>query len=315
MKNNILESFPILSSNEKKKIADKYFNLEIQPMTTINNEEKNIIFEIDNNNKNIYYLKPDETEWSCKTNDLKLQIKVKFSDVKVFYDEFNLTNKESVLGLGVKVICKNSRFHKYIKFNSMTYHDDTYCDEKNILVNEKNKRNLTREVKLEFFIYLEKSNNPEDNMHAKIKGTNFGEIKEVDLILEGDDPEFNINEVEEKDKPFIYFDIDWTDLNDEFFSMCKIYINKSSKYHDKIDLKESNDSSDYIWIETFTNFFTEILFRANCDYDENEDYDIGSVGHFVRRYIKDMDLTKETIEDRMRLYEVIKYNIEKRIVK
>ena len=310
MSNNRLESFPILSKNDKNKLNNYLLKVKIIPKSTIDGVEKEIKEE--ESDFGVKILSSEDTNWTCSNNNLKFTIELNLNEPQKLYDEFDLALPNSKIAIGLMISCKNSNFCEYYDILDLPYNSYSCNTIKNINFN---KMNLRREVKLNFFLYLKNIENVEDNRHANKIGTNLGEILEIKYMIEGSSSEFNIQEVNVADKPLWYFDIDINDLNQDLYDNCKIFVNMDNKLYDKFDLKETKETKvRVIWIEIYTRFIYEILLAAyQADFDYQEQYDSNSVGNFVKFYTEILDISKEDLNNTLELYDKLKVYIQNKL--
>lgn len=299
MMSNRIESFPMLNENIVSELNIELITIEGE--YSFNNIINKLDFIQEENND---YVLDNNGMWKSDINNLHIFGKLEISNYNILFDEYNLAQKDTILGVAVTYIAIGSSktFTKSIAELTYQNNDDKIID----FSLDFEEGELAAILSLKFSIYVKNAQKNNNSVLAQTTGTMLGEIYNCNLVLEGQGSEFPIVIIESLESPLWDMEINFESFDDIFSkdTTC-LKINKAHKQFTKLGVDKISSNNILIWKEILASFFENTFLVAqqieDIDIIYNEQFQEGTIGGFLKFMLMTFNISQKDLKNPTKL--------------
>ena len=299
MMSNRIESFPMLNENIVSELNIELITIEGE--YSFNNIINKLDFIQEENND---YVLDNNGMWKSDINNLHIFGKLEISNYNILFDEYNLAQKDTILGVAVTYIAIGSSktFTKSIAELTYQNNDDKIID----FSLDFEEGELAAILSLKFSIYVKNAQKNNNSVLAQTTGTMLGEIYNCNLVLEGQGSEFPIVIIESLESPLWDMEINFESFDDIFSkdTIC-LKINKAHKQFTKLGVDKISSNNILIWKEILASFFENTFLVAQQIEDietiYDEQFQEGTIGGFLKFMLMTFKISQKDLKNPTKL--------------
>ncbi|CAM5220980.1 hypothetical protein UACE39S_00986 [Ureibacillus acetophenoni] len=239
-----------------------------------------------------------DTEWAPSENDLTVKQKFIFNNPSVLFGVDGVTMPTNKIGLAVHIHSKASSFQQKLSIGSILN-----TNEKIEVDFEYNypKDSLRGNLEMDFFLYLQETNESRPNQANKIGMTlSENDIYNLVIVIDGEGSSFPITEFSDKDGPLWILEKNWANASDDTFDSSNVNLSLNIKHplFDQVKngkLKVSKALMGDIMIQAMSMIIQQVVIIEGHSLEDADELSSNSILAVVKYWVSTFEVDTSSI--------------------